>query len=155
MKTTRLRVTSDGTPGGTKVMTEDGTLVKGVQFANWHLDLSGHARLQIEVSGVAADVVGLVEVEDASFLEDPTALVSLDVPQDPPEGPGFTEEGRRYTEGGVVRAIAETLAPEVRFEPGYVCTVCGTLHDDVDMFCTGDDIIGTHQPFRVVPKEDD
>lgn len=83
MAETRLRVVSDGTPRNTRVETEDGTLVKGVQAVQWNLELNGHAKIKIEVLGVAANVVGLVEHE-GSLLEDPEAIPELAVPQDPP-----------------------------------------------------------------------
>jgi hypothetical protein len=86
---TRVRITSDGTPHGTRVETEDGTLIKGVQAVRWSLDVGGMAKVSIDVLAVAADVVGLVEEEDASFPEDPTSVPLLAMPQNPPEGPGF------------------------------------------------------------------
>lgn len=89
---TRLRLTSDGTPGGTRITTEDGTLVKGVQDVTWKLEIGGFARMQIEVLAVAADVVGLVEVDEFSLLQDPMAIPELAEPQDPPQGLGLSQE---------------------------------------------------------------
>jgi hypothetical protein len=87
---TRVRITSDGTPRGTRVETEDGTLIKGVQSVRWHLDLDGMARASIDVLAVAVDVVGLVETEEGgSMPEDPTSVPLLAKPQNPPDGPGF------------------------------------------------------------------
>jgi hypothetical protein len=83
---TRLRLKSDGTPSGTRIETEDGTLIKGVQSVVWSLpDVNGFARMQIEVLGVAAHVVGLVEEDEASMLKDPTAIPQLSDPQEAPE----------------------------------------------------------------------
>jgi hypothetical protein len=88
---TKLRLTSDGTPQGTRVVTEDGRLIKGVQTIDWHLEIGGFARCQIEVLAVPADVVGLAEEPEGSSLPaDPTAEVELAEPQDAPDGPGFT-----------------------------------------------------------------
>lgn len=84
MSETRLRVTSDGTPRGTRVFTEDGTLIRGVQLVAWHLSTGELARCTIEVRGVAVDLVG-----EGSMPEDPTAVVMLNQPQEAPEGPGF------------------------------------------------------------------
>jgi hypothetical protein len=90
MSDTRLRIISDGTPRGTRVETEGGTLIKGVQSVHWHLELDGMATVSIGVLAVAADVVGLVETGDGgSMPEDPTSVPLLSVPQTPPQGPGF------------------------------------------------------------------
>lgn len=131
---TRVRITSDGTPQGTRVTTEDGTLLKGIQMVAWQMSISGLARVQVEFVGVAVDLVGLVET-DSSFPEDPTAIVSLAVPQEVPEGPGFPE-----------RAVA----PEAHATEWYRCPECQTLYDDPDQVCGGDDIRGEHRPRRVV-----
>lgn len=134
MSTTRLRVTSDGTPEGTRVVTEDGTLVKGVQMVSWQLTVTGMARLQVELLGVAVDLVGLVETE-GSMPKDPTAVVELAVPQEPPEGPGFPEW---------------PTVDQEHDDDWYRCPECRTLYDDADQICVGDDI-KEHQPVKVVP----
>lgn len=96
MSETRVRIISDGTPRGTRVETEDGTLIKGVQSVRWHLEIDGLARASIDVLAVALDVVGLVEADDdGSIPEDPTSVPLLSVPQDPPEGPGFSLESEQ------------------------------------------------------------
>jgi hypothetical protein len=84
MDEVRLRITSDGTPKGTRVVTEDGTLIRGVQLVSWHLSTGEMARCTIEVRAVAVDLVG-----EGSMPEDPTAVVTLNQPQEAPEGPGF------------------------------------------------------------------
>jgi hypothetical protein len=85
---TRVRIISDGTPRNTRVETEDGTLIKGVQAIGWRLEVGGMAVATIDVLAVAVDVVGLVE-DDGSVPEDPTSVPLLSVPQEPPPGPGF------------------------------------------------------------------
>lgn len=138
MSQTRLRLTSDGTARGTKITTEDGTLIKGVQMVAWQLALDGKfARMQVEFVGVALDVVGLVEVDGSSFPEDPMVVrPQLEVPQDPPEGPGFVDRAP---------------TPEEHATQLYRCPDCGAMYDDPDEICTGDDINGAHDPMKLVP----
>lgn len=90
---TRLRLTSDGTPQGTRIETEDGTLVKGIQKVRWSLEMGKFAKLQLEVLAVPVDVVGdLVDFDDTSMPLDTNQVPLLQEPQDAPEGPGFPEE---------------------------------------------------------------
>lgn len=88
---TRLRVTSDGTSTGTRVETEDGQLVHGIQRIEWRAEIGAFAVLSIDVLAVACDVVGLVPSDDGSMPEDPTAIPLQRMAQEPPEGPGFPE----------------------------------------------------------------
>jgi hypothetical protein len=118
---TRLRITSDGTPRGTRVLTEDGTLVRGVQLVSWHLAVGEMARCTIEVRAVAADLVG-----EGSMPEDPTAVVTLSQDQEAPEGPGFSPP-----------------------PPQFVCEECGAQYDDPDEVCVGEAPID-HAPCKVV-----
>lgn len=78
MAETKLRLVSDGTPHGTRLTTEDGTLIKGVQAVEWKIEVGGFARATVEILALAAEVVGLVELEEASIPEDPTAVPVLD-----------------------------------------------------------------------------
>lgn len=87
-KRTRLRIVSDGTPVGTKIYTEDGALLRGVQMVNWHLEIGGFATVQVELVGVPLDVVGLLE-DEGSIPEDPSSVPELLDAEKPPEGPGF------------------------------------------------------------------
>lgn len=54
----RIRIISDGTPRNTRVETEDGQLLKGVQKIRWELDIDGLARAQILFVGVPVNVEG-------------------------------------------------------------------------------------------------
>jgi hypothetical protein len=119
---TRLRITSDGTPRGTRVFTEDGTLVRGVQLVAWHLSTGELARCTIEVRAVAVDLVG-----EGSMPEDPTAVVTLAQDQEAPEGPGF--------------------APVAA---GFQCPECAAQYDDPDEVCAGT-AEEDHVPCRVTP----
>lgn len=125
---TRLRIISDGTPQGTKLLTEDGQMVRNVQLISWHLAIGGNARCVVEIYAMAADTIGLVEVEGSSMLEDPTAVPILNDPQQAPAGPGF-----------------EDIL--------YACPVCGVRYDDPAIMCVGDDILGDHEPTRVVERK--
>jgi hypothetical protein len=133
METTRLRITSDGTPKGTRVTTEDGKLVRGVQMVNWHLGVGGLAKAYVEFAGIAVDVVGGSDAEiHPSFIHDPDLQVVLTDPQAPPQGPGFVTD-------------------ETYIEATHVCPECQALYDDEDQVCCGDDIRGEHQPTPVQP----
>lgn len=125
MKTTRLRIESDGTPQGTKVTTEDGTLVKGIQHLVWHLGTGGLASVAMEFKAMAIDAVADYE---GSMPPDPDVTVMLAEPQTAPEGPGFSPVPQ------------ET----------YYCETCGKFYDDGDEICTGDDEFGEHEPTPVV-----
>lgn len=155
----RLRVTSDGTPRGTRVITEDGKLVKGVQMVSWQLMIDGFARVQVELAGVAADLVGLVDVEDSSFLEDPMVVVEMAVPQEPPEGPGFTERTDTIPPEEIRNAAlntvasAEEISNETLRSYTHVCPICGDLYRDPDQVCAGGEDKGEHVPAKVVEKE--
>jgi hypothetical protein len=115
---------SDGTPSGTKVFTEDGTLVKGVQLVSWHLGIGELARCTIEVRAVAVDLVG-----DGSMAEDPTAVATLIEAQEAPEGPGF---------------------PPL---PDYHCPECEMEYSDPDEVCVGSVEYGEHVPRKVVETD--
>jgi hypothetical protein len=125
MDEARLRITSDGTPQGTRVFTEDGTLIRGVQLVSWHLSTSEMARCTIEVRAVAVDLVG-----EGSMPEDPMAVVMLTQPQEPPQGPGFTH-----------RPGAS--------EGAYHCPACGMRYADPDEVCAGP-TMEEHPPSKVV-----
>jgi hypothetical protein len=118
MDEVRLRITSDGTPKGTRVVTEDGKLIRGVQLVSWHLSTAEMARCTIEVRAVAVDLVG-----EGSMPEDPTAVVTLNQPQEAPEGPGFRAR--------------------------YHCPECGLEYLDPDEVCAGP-MMEHHAPCKVV-----
>lgn len=132
MKTTRLRIESDGTPQGTRVTTEDGTLVKGIQHLVWHLGTGGLASVAMEFKAMAIDAVGNSEIEVhpdyLSMPPDPDVTVMLAEQQTAPQGPGFSPVPQ------------ET----------YYCETCGKFYDDGDEICTGDDEFGEHEPTPVV-----
>lgn len=88
---TWLRIKSDGTPHGTRIETEDGQMIRGVQGVEWRLELGSVARVTIDVVKLPADVVGLAEVSESSLLEDPTAVWQSHIEDEAPEGPGFPE----------------------------------------------------------------
>lgn len=117
MNAQRVRITSDGTPQGTRVELEDGTLIKGVQKVTWINEIRGFARVQLELLAVPVDVVGLVDMDDTSMPTDPESVPLLQEPQDAPEGPGLFPV-HPATDG----------ARESRERRG-LCTECGYVDD--------------------------
>lgn len=67
-KRTKLRIVSDGNPGNTQVLTEDGQAVSGVVAITWSVRWDDFARCtielshgQVEIDAIAADVTGEAE----------------------------------------------------------------------------------------------
>lgn len=118
MNAQRVRITSDGTPQGTRVELEDGTLIKGVQKVAWTNEVRGFARVQLELLATAVDVVGLVDLDDVSMPTDPESVPLLQEPQDVPEGPGFFLPPLPATDGA--RESRERLG---------LCVECGFIDD--------------------------
>jgi hypothetical protein len=54
----KLKIDSDGTPNGTKVMTEDGTVLSGVTFVQWSLAVGHKATATIVVREVPVQLRG-------------------------------------------------------------------------------------------------
>lgn len=85
----RLRIVSDGTPAGTKVLDEEGRRLRNVKAIAWGIDTDGMARLRIEVAAVPVDLIGEVDTEaDVSMIQVPndftTPQVEVRHPEEPP-----------------------------------------------------------------------
>jgi hypothetical protein len=122
---TRLRIVSDGTAAGTRVETEDGTLVKGIQGLVWSLQIGGAARVHLDVLAVPVNLIGLQE-GDGSLPEDPQGGFVVSEPQEAPKGVDFP--------------------PPINY--GFRCPECGLMWKNPETECSGAEE-GEHQPVRV------
>lgn len=60
----RLRIISDGTPQGTRVLDGNGRMIKGIASVTWNVDASGRAKATLTFNNVAVDVIGHEESEE-------------------------------------------------------------------------------------------
>lgn len=91
VETFTLRIVSDGTPAGTKILDGEGRRLKHVKAVAWGLDVNGFARIALEVVAVPADLIGQVRAgEDVTMLsiDQLTPDVEVAVPQQAPTADG-------------------------------------------------------------------
>lgn len=63
-KRTKVRITSDGTPSGTVVHTEDGVELDGIVSVSWRVDARGLARAVVEFINVEAELAAAVSTDE-------------------------------------------------------------------------------------------
>lgn len=54
----KLRIESDGTPAGTRVLDENGKAIENVVGLTWELGVGGIARCKMQLVATPVDVVG-------------------------------------------------------------------------------------------------
>ena len=60
----RLRIISDGTPQGTKVLDGNGRLIKGISQVTWSVEYGKRASATLTFNNVDVDVIGEEELEE-------------------------------------------------------------------------------------------